>query len=286
MANLGATIFEHLLRQEALKQQKFEQEKALDREKQLVDSDRLLRAVEQKRAQDESEFERQYKVADLWGKYGAQSGESSAKKMSNPALQEMADVSFGLEKQRIPTGAKEYEATRLPFELARQRNRLELETAKTGRANMLEEGRMIRASEANSLRGKIEQRKAMLTKAKLDYEEARNTKMDPIKIRLMESQIGQMEADQAKDTSDWFENVYDNLTRLAQEQRGVAGRPDVRLEQAMNYAGQLGVQVRYGLVKADQAAGDLNKILTKLGLSQALSGTGSGKPGFGIDPQE
>ena len=123
--SLGATIYErHLASQEAQRQE-LERRKVADREAQQVSFDQTLALSKHAMDRKDKEFGRHAKLAELYGSLASQEGMPHAATMADGALQEVADLSFGLERQRIPQLEAETNA--------RNMFRAPLETLKTER---------------------------------------------------------------------------------------------------------------------------------------------------------
>ena len=130
-SNIGMTIFEHLIAQEARKQQEFERKKLMEREQQMQNTEMLSKAVAAKQARDDADFDRQYKMAELWGKYAGASGAEGPPTMRNPVLQEMASGAFmgGRAQRESDTWNRNIKQAKFESALEKDRNLIDTRTA-------------------------------------------------------------------------------------------------------------------------------------------------------------
>ncbi len=91
MANMGVSLFEHMLQRQQLARQQELEQKRYDDQQQMGQWQRGLAEQDSQQKEKHNEFDRQFKVAQLLGQ-GAGLADKPTPTMKNPAAQEYADA--------------------------------------------------------------------------------------------------------------------------------------------------------------------------------------------------
>lgn len=244
---IGTTLFEFMIRREAEKQAQFERQKELDRQQGARNAAAVQQAWERKQAQDAADFDRQLKLAELQGTLAQQEGAKQAPMMGTPQAQQAAELAYRQEAQRLPQALKMFEATKLPIELM-----------KTQRAGLLEEGRMIRASEANSLRRKIADNQNALAQARIDLDKAKT----PLERKLMEQRLAAGAREHQNDILKWLGTslrTYSDRAKAAASMGGV----DPMAEQLTNQLNSIGALISAGQMSPEEGYATAAKLVAQ-----------------------